>query len=45
MKHKEHGERVKRMLMQSTQAILVHTLYPPALDGAKSIKRNGLVNF
>ncbi len=45
MKRKEHGERVKQMFMQSTQVLLVHTSYPLVLDGAKSAKRDGLINF
>jgi hypothetical protein len=45
MKCKKHGELVKRTFMQSAQVLLVHTLYPPVLDGAKSAKRDGLINF
>jgi hypothetical protein len=45
MKRKEHREHVKRMFMQSAQGLLVHTSYPPMLDGAKSAKRDGLINF
>ncbi len=45
MKCKEHGERVKRTFMQSTQVLLVHISYPPASDGVKSVKRVGLVDF
>ncbi len=45
MKRKEHGERVKRTFMQSAQVLLVHTLYPPVLDGVKLVKRDGLVDF
>ncbi len=45
MKRKEHGERVKWTFMQSAQVLSVHTLYPPVLDGVKSVKRDGLVDF
>jgi hypothetical protein len=45
MKRKEHGERVKRTFMQSAQVLSVHTLYPPVLDGVKSMKQDGLVDF
>jgi hypothetical protein len=45
MKREEHWEHVKRMFMQSAQVLLVHTSYPPVLDGAKSAKRDGLTNF
>ena len=45
MKREEHGERVKRTFMQSAQVLLVHTSYPPVLDGAKATKRDGLVDF
>ncbi len=45
MKCKEHGERVKHTFMQSAQVLLVHTSYPPVLDRAKLVKREGMVNF
>ncbi len=45
MKKEEHGEQVKRTFMQSAQVLLVHTSYPPVLDGAKATKRDGLVDF
>jgi hypothetical protein len=45
MKREEHGEWVKRTFMQSLQMLLVHTSYPPVLNGVKSVKRDGLVNF
>ncbi len=45
MKCKEHGERVKRTFMQSAQVLSVHTSYPPMLDGVKSVKREGGVDF
>jgi hypothetical protein len=31
--------------MQSAQVLLVHTSYPPVLDGVKLVKRDGLVDF
>ncbi len=45
MKREEHGERVKRTFMQSAQVLSVHTSYPPVLDGVKSVKREGRVDF
>ena len=45
MKREEHGERVKRTPMQSAQVLLVHTSYPPVLDGAKSVQRDSKYNF
>ena len=40
MKREEHGERVKLTPMQLLQVLLVHTSYPPVLDGAKSVQRD-----
>ncbi len=45
MKREEHGERVKHTFMQSAQVLSVHTSYPPVLDGVKSVKREGGVDF
>ncbi len=45
MKCKEHGEMVKHTFMQSGQVLLVHISYPPVLDGSKSVKRDGAINF
>jgi hypothetical protein len=45
MKREEHGERVKRTPMQSAQVLLVHTSYPPVLDGAKSVQRDTKFDF
>ncbi len=45
MKRKEHGECVKCTFMQSVQVLSVHTSYPPMLDGVKSMKRKGGVDF
>jgi hypothetical protein len=45
MKREEYGERVKRTFMQSAQVLSVRTLYPPILDGAKSVQRDSKVDF
>ena len=39
------GSHVKRTFMQLTQVLLVHTLYPLILDGAKSVSRDSKVDF
>ena len=44
MKREEHGEQVKRTFMQSAQVLLVHTLYPPVLNGAKLVQRDSKVD-
>ena len=31
--------------MQSAQVLLVHTAYPPVLDGAKAVQRDSKVDF
>jgi hypothetical protein len=45
MKWEEHGKRVKRTFMQLVQVLLVHTSYPPVLDGAKAVQQDGKVDF
>ena len=45
MKREEHGECVKRTPMQSAQVLLVHTSYPPVLDGAKSVQQDSKYNI
>jgi hypothetical protein len=45
MKREEHGECIKRTFMQSVQVLLIHTSYPPVLDGAKVVRHDGKVDF
>ena len=45
MKQEKHGERVKRTFMQSAHVLLVHTVYPPVLDGSKVVQQDSKVDF
>ena len=45
MKREEHGEHVKRTFIQLAQVLLVHSSYPPVLDGAKAVKRDSGIDF